>query len=83
MSGFSTVDHYLQGNVILRGPGKRSNMPGVIDTVIHKEQNMADKLYEGDVFPKITLNLVGGGTVTIPDDFDSKYLVPLFYRGHW
>ena len=50
---------------------------------IHKEKSMADKLYEGDVFPSISLNLVGGGTVTIPDDIDSKYLVPLFYRGHW
>ncbi len=51
--------------------------------VIHKEKNMAEKLIEGDVFPSITLNLVGGGTVTIPDDMDSKYLVALFYRGHW
>jgi hypothetical protein len=44
---------------------------------------MADKLYEGDTFPSITLNLVGGGTMTIPDDLSSKYLVALFYRGHW
>ena len=44
---------------------------------------MADKLYEGDAFPSITVNLVGGGTMTIPDDRDSKYLVVLFYRGHW
>ena len=44
---------------------------------------MADKLYEGDAFPSITLNLAGGGTMTIPDDLASKYLVALFYRGHW
>ncbi len=44
---------------------------------------MADKLYEGDAFPSITLNLVGGGTITVPDALDSKYLVALFYRGHW
>ena len=44
---------------------------------------MANKLIEGDAFPSITLNLVGGGTLTIPDDMDSKYLVVLFYRGHW
>jgi len=46
-------------------------------------ENMADKLIEGDAFPSITLNLVGGGTMTIPDDLNSKYLVALFYRGHW
>ena len=44
---------------------------------------MADKLYEGDSFPSIALNLIGGGTMTIPDDMDSKYRVILFYRGHW
>ena len=44
---------------------------------------MADKLYEGDAFPSVTLNLVGGGTLTLPDGLDSKYLVVLFYRGHW
>ncbi len=44
---------------------------------------MADKLYEGDAFPSVILNLVGGATLTIPDGLDSKYQVVLFYRGHW
>ena len=44
---------------------------------------MADKLIEGDAFPSVALNLVDGGPLTIPDDMDSKYLVALFYRGHW
>ncbi len=44
---------------------------------------MAGKLYEGDVFPSITLNLVGGGTISVPGDLDSKYIIALFYRGHW
>ena len=44
---------------------------------------MPDKLNTGDVFPSMTLNLVGGGTLTVPDDLDSKYKVILFYRGHW
>ena len=44
---------------------------------------MAGKLDTGDTFPSVTLNMVGGGTVTVPDDLDAKYLVVLFYRGHW
>lgn len=44
---------------------------------------MADKLDAGDAFPSLTLNLVGGGTLTVPDDLSTKYLVALFYRGHW
>ena len=34
---------------------------------------MAKKLEIGDVFPVMTLNLVGGGTATLPDLGDAKY----------
>ena len=44
---------------------------------------MGDKLRAGDTFPSVTLNLVGGGSVTIPDDLQSDFGVVLFYRGHW
>ena len=44
---------------------------------------MAEKLNTGDTFPSLTLDLVGGGTLTVPDGLDSKYKVILFYRGHW
>ena len=44
---------------------------------------MADKLNTGDAFPALTLNLLGGGTLTLPRDIDSKYMIALFYRGHW
>ena len=44
---------------------------------------MAEKLNTGDAFPNVTVNLVGGGTPTVPEGIDSKYLVVLFYRGHW
>ena len=44
---------------------------------------MADKLDTGDTFPSLTLNLVGGGTMTAPDDMAGDYKVILFYRGHW
>ena len=44
---------------------------------------MAQKLDMGDVFPKVTVERVGGGTLTLPDDIDARYKVILFYRGHW
>lgn len=44
---------------------------------------MAEKLGIGDAFPSLTLNLVSGGTLTIPEGMDSKYKVIMFYRGHW
>jgi peroxiredoxin len=44
---------------------------------------MAEKLNTGDTFPSLTLELVSGGTMTVPGDLDSKYKVILFYRGHW
>ena len=44
---------------------------------------MADKLNAGDTFPKLRLNLVGGGTLDLPDGLDGKHRIILFYRGHW
>lgn len=45
--------------------------------------NMAAKLNTGDAFPKLTLDLVDGGKLALPDDLDARYKVILFYRGHW
>lgn len=44
---------------------------------------MTEKLNSGDVFPNMTLQLSGGGTLAIPDGMDAKYRIVLFYRGHW
>lgn len=44
---------------------------------------MTEKLRAGDVLPKVTLDLVGGGTRTLPDDIDTDFGVLLLYRGHW
>jgi len=44
---------------------------------------VADKLGIGSTFPRITLNLVDGGTLELPDGVDAKYRILLFYRGHW
>ena len=44
---------------------------------------MAEKLNAGDSFPKLTLELVDGGKLELPDGLDARYKVILFYRGHW
>jgi hypothetical protein len=44
---------------------------------------MADKLQQGDRFPRLSLRLVDGGEIVIPDEVPSRYTALLFYRGHW
>jgi hypothetical protein len=45
--------------------------------------NMADKLDIGAMFPPLSLKLVSGTTLHLPDDLSARYGVILFYRGHW
>jgi peroxiredoxin len=40
-------------------------------------------LHPGDTFPRLTLTVPGGDTVTVPDTFDGGFGVVLFYRGSW
>jgi len=44
---------------------------------------MAEKLQQGGRLPSVTLQLVDGGTITLPDDAPTRYTALLFYRGHW
>ena len=44
---------------------------------------MSHKLRSGEKLPSLTLTLVGGGSVTLPDDIETDFAVVLFYRGHW
>lgn len=44
---------------------------------------MAIKLGTGDQFPKLSLSLIDGTSVTLPDDLEATYTVFLIYRGHW
>ncbi len=44
---------------------------------------MTEKLGIGSTFPKLTLNLVDGGKIDIPNESADGYQVILFYRGHW
>jgi hypothetical protein len=44
---------------------------------------MGEKLKSGDKFPAVKMDLVGGGSATLPNDIDTDFAVVLFYRGHW
>jgi peroxiredoxin len=50
---------------------------------VPEETNMGDKLQQGDRFPSLTLKLVQGGTIHLPDEMPTRYAAVLFYRGHW
>ena len=50
---------------------------------LNRSNALAEKLGIGSTFPSLTLNLVGGGTLSLPDGLDTNYKVILFYRGHW
>ena len=41
------------------------------------------KLDARDRFPHMTLSLVDGSTLTLPDDLHGSWWVFLVYRGHW
>ncbi len=44
---------------------------------------MSEKLQQGDRLPDLTLNLIDGQTLALPDAMSSRYLALLFYRGVW
>ena len=44
---------------------------------------MAEKLKSGDVFPSLSLNIVGGGEFLMPEELESSITIALFFRGHW
>jgi peroxiredoxin len=40
-------------------------------------------LHPGDRFPSLTVPLLGGGSLVLPDTLHGHFGVILFYRGHW
>jgi peroxiredoxin len=40
-------------------------------------------LHPGDPFPRLTVNALGGETLTIPDAFAGAFAAVLLYRGSW
>ena len=41
------------------------------------------RLDAGDAFPATTFALPDGSRVSVPGDYDGRWLIMLFYRGHW
>ena len=44
---------------------------------------MGEMLQQRGRFPELKLNLLDGGTMTLPGDAPSRSTALLFYRGHW
>ncbi len=44
---------------------------------------MSGKIGIGATFPALTIKLVSGGTLDLPEGLGEHYKVILFYRGHW
>ncbi len=44
---------------------------------------MSPKLIQGDKLASMTLELIDGGSIKLPDELPGRYLALLFYRGHW
>lgn len=40
-------------------------------------------LHNGDTFPSLTIDAVGGGTISLPGDLAGAFGVILIYRGSW
>lgn len=40
-------------------------------------------LNPGDPFPRLTMNVLGGEALTVPDAFTGDFAAVLFYRGAW
>jgi peroxiredoxin len=40
-------------------------------------------LDSGDAFPEMTLELVGGGTMKLPDGVRGRWSILIVYRGDW
>ena len=41
------------------------------------------RLHNGQLFPSLNIPAVGGGMISLPDDFAGSYGVVLIYRGSW
>jgi len=46
-------------------------------------QTGSPKLDVGDRFPTMTISLLNGDSVTLPDKLDAEFTVFLGYRGKW
>ena len=50
---------------------------------MQQSHRVGDKLIEGSALPNLSLALTGGGHLHLPADLPGRYVVLMFYRGHW
>jgi hypothetical protein len=43
----------------------------------------ARRLDTGDTFPALSIHMLGGESVNLPEDVAGRWCVVLFTRGHW
>ena len=48
---------------------------------VQRKDPMSSRLQNGDLFPHLNIDVVGGRALTIPRDLADSYAVVLFYRG--
>ncbi len=41
------------------------------------------RLHNGEIFPRLSVRKLGGGTLDLPDDLEGSFGVVLIYRGAW
>ena len=80
LSSRLTIDVEDEGGLLGDGSFPRAHCDR---SSIGKGNIMVEKLGPGSVFPSMTLQVSGGGSIDLPDHMDGKYNVVLFYRGHW
>lgn len=44
---------------------------------------LGTQLDQGATFPDMTLNMLGGTTLTIPEELENRWTVLIILRGHW
>jgi hypothetical protein len=48
-----------------------------------RRTGVGNRLDTGDVFPDVSLDLIDGTILRLPEAMSGRYFAALFYRGHW
>jgi len=75
------------GTTILPGGLDSPHLPRVVlDWTVHNPPTRwraLPRLENGQTFPSLQVPLVGGGTLSLPEDLSGGFGVVLVYRGAW
>jgi hypothetical protein len=66
-----------------RQTAKQSLYTQILNKELPMPRSNCKVLDNGDRFPEMACDAVDGGRIILPDDFDERWNVLLFYRGHW